>query len=107
MPPYNVVEISESARKYEDVMDIKNRIDSILESGVKYVAINLSRVDYMHSFFIKILTTTYKKLKNQGGDLVIIGPNDFIKELIQLLNINEYITVFNSEENFAEFLKNP
>jgi anti-anti-sigma factor len=105
LPPFQVVEISESARKYEDVMDIKGKIESMTESGTLHVAINLSRVDYMHSFFIKILTTTYKKLKAAGGELVLIGPNEFIKELIHLLNIDEYIRVFSSEENFKDTLK--
>ncbi|OGS33739.1 MAG: hypothetical protein A2293_14390 [Elusimicrobia bacterium RIFOXYB2_FULL_49_7] len=86
-------------------MDIKNRMEEMINAGDRFIAVNLVQVEYMHSFFIKILTITYKKLRASGGDLVLIAPNSFIKELIQLLNLQEFITLFNSELSLADYLK--
>ncbi|OGJ89083.1 MAG: hypothetical protein A2268_08785 [Candidatus Raymondbacteria bacterium RifOxyA12_full_50_37] len=102
---YAVILISESVRKYEDVVFIKKKINEIVDNGQMFIAINLSKVDYMHSFFIKILTSSYKKLVKSGGDIVLIGPNEFIRNLINLLNIHKYITVFENDESFREFVK--
>ena len=42
-----------------------------------------------------------------AGDLCVIGPNDFIRNLMKILNIDEYVGIYNSEESFRSFLNLP
>ena len=107
MPPYKVIDVGEPTRKYEDITAIKEKVEEMLDAGVNHMGINLTNVDYMHSFFIKILTATYKKLKTRNGELVIIGPNDFVLNLMRVLNLDDYIRIFASETAFKEALEKP
>ena len=104
---YKILDIGTPTRKYEEVSSIKEKIDDMLAGGDNFIALNVSNIDYMHSYFIKILTATYKKLKSRGGDLCVIGPNDFIRNLMKILNIDEYVGIYNSEESFRSFLNLP
>ena len=104
---YRIIDIGEPMRKYEDITDIQNKIDELLGAGTAFLALNVCNIDYMHSYFIKILTATYKKLKARGGDLSLIGPNEFIRNLMKLLNIDEYVGIYNSEDSFRDFLNVP
>ncbi len=104
---YKVLDIGEPMRKYEDINSIKDKIDELLDSNETFIALNVTNIDYMHSFFIKILTSTYKKLKSHNGDLCLIGPNEFLRNLMKILNIEEYINVYRNEAAFREILNLP
>lgn len=104
---YVIIDISEPVRKYEDITAIKDCIDAIMGNGTNHIALNVTNIDYMHSYFIKILTSTYKKVQTTSGDLCLIGPNEFICNLMKLLNIDDYITVYKTEEIFRQELNLP
>ena len=104
---YKILDISEPVRKYEDITAIKDAIDDLMNNGAVFFALNVANIDFMHSYFIKILTSTYKKLKGRGGDLCLIGPNEFIRNLMKLLNIDDFIGSYQNENAFREELKLP
>ncbi len=102
---YSIVDVSEPSRSYEDITTIRDTIETLFEQENFFIAINLHKVDFVHSYFIKILTAAYKKLKAKNGDLCVIGANEFIRNLMRLLNIDEFIATFASEEAFREFVQ--
>ncbi|MBL8025901.1 MAG: STAS domain-containing protein [Fibrobacteres bacterium] len=102
---YTVIDVTDPSRSYDDITSIRDTLETLLEQGEYSVAINLNKVDFVHSYFIKILTAGYKKLKVKGGDLCVIGANEFIRNLMRLLNIDEFITVFSNEESFKDYLQ--
>ena len=102
---YNIIDVAEPSRSYDDVTNIRDTLEGLMDQGEYSVAINLNKVDFIHSYFIKILTTGYKKMKVKGGNLCVIGANEFIRNLMRLLNIDEFISVFANEESFKEYLK--
>ena len=104
---YKILDISEPVRKYEDITAIKDAIDDLMNNNVTCIALNVANIDFMHSYFIKILTSTYKKLKSRSGDLCLIGPNEFIRNLMKLLNIDEFIGSYPNENRFREELNLP
>lgn len=102
---YNIIDVVEPSRSYDDITNIRDTLDLLMEQGEYSVAINLNKVDFIHSYFIKILTAGYKKMKVKGGDLCLIGANDFIRNLMRLLNIDEFIAVFANEDSFKEYIQ--
>ncbi|MFH0921874.1 MAG: STAS domain-containing protein [Fibrobacterota bacterium] len=104
---FKIVDVGEPTRKYEDVTAIKEKVEALLDAGENFLAINLTNVDYMHSYFIKILTATYKKLKTRNGELVLIGPNEFVRNLMRVLNLDDYIRIFATESAFKDALEQP
>jgi anti-anti-sigma factor len=104
---YKILDFSEPMRKYEDVNTTKETLDRLIEQGEVFLALNVSHVDFMHSYFIKILTATYKRIKPLKGDLCLIGPNAFIRNLIKILNFEEYVGLYSSEKTFRAFLNLP
>ena len=101
---YQIVVLRESLKDAERMSDLKKIMETFLDEDKKFIAINLENTEIIHSYFIKILTINYKKLRQRKGRLCVIGANGVILNLMQLLNIDKYITVYPSEEAFSNSL---
>ncbi|MFH0919064.1 MAG: STAS domain-containing protein [Fibrobacterota bacterium] len=101
---FTVVDIQDLTQTYEEVVILKDKIETLIAMGENHLAINLRNVNFIHSYFIKILSMTYKKLKSSGGQLALIEPNDITLEIIKVVNLDTYIQIFNNERIFARSL---
>ncbi len=99
---YKVIDIDQSAREFDDISLLKEKVYELIDNQEKFIAVNVSNLDYIHSYFIKVITSSYNKIKKGGGDLCVIGPNKFIFNLLQMLNINSYLSIFENEESFKK-----
>lgn len=77
---------------------LRDKVRSILQQGVKHVLVNLDKVSYMDSAGLGELVQAYSTVKKQGGSLKLINPT---KRLTDLLVITKLATVFDSFDNEA------
>ncbi len=99
---YKVIDINRSAREFDDISLLKEKVYELIDNQEKFIAVNISNMDYIHSYFIKIITSSYNKIKKDGGNFCVIGPNKFILNLLQMLNITSYLSIFENEESFKK-----
>ena len=101
---YAIVDVQEDIRDITNVDKIKQAITQI-ESP--FVAINLTGIECIYSYFVKVLAMTHRRLQAAGGKLVIISPNAFVTNLLQVINLHRVIPLYNSEEEFLKEIGRP
>jgi anti-sigma B factor antagonist len=68
-----------------------------VESGVKHLLINLTRVEYLDSTGLGILIGGVKRLKEQGGTLRLVGPSARIQRIFEITGLNKIFDVYATE----------
>jgi anti-sigma B factor antagonist len=82
--------------------EIQDQLNALIEEGYTGVTVNMKDVDYLSSMGIRVLLSTYKKLKAAGGSLKVVEPSEFVYSTLKFVGLDEYIvdasTVIKSEE---------
>jgi anti-sigma B factor antagonist len=81
---------------------LKQDITAILERGAKYVVLNLSKVEYLDSTGLGVLIGTLKKLRESGGNLVIVGPAMRIMRIFEITGLYKIFSIYPTEEEAAD-----
>ena len=72
-----------------------------------FLLLEFSRLEYMNSKSIGYLTDWYGKITEGGGKIVISGPPDSVREILQAVGITELVKCYNTfdEAKFQLFQK--
>jgi anti-anti-sigma factor len=63
-----------------------------------YLIVNLSKVDCFGARFVALLVSTWKKLRNRNGRLVLCGMTPFCTELIQILQLHKVFEIYPTQQ---------
>jgi anti-sigma B factor antagonist len=85
----------------ENGLELVDLVNDKVNESILLCAIDLSAVRYMNSSGIGVLITLLTKLRNKGGEVVLINPSDQIKKLLIITKLN---AIFNIVANEAEAL---
>ena len=62
-------------------------------SGVEELTIDLSGVPYMSSAGLRCLLTAQKTMMAQGGSMVVSGPQDAVREILDITGFSGILTI--------------
>ncbi len=82
--------ISEIRRVFEDIDDGPNPC----------VALNLTDTSYIDSSAITLLLNFWKRLSSANGKLVVFGMSEDIQGIFSIVNMENYITIYTTREEF-------
>lgn len=85
----------------ESSLALRNAIRELLNSGQKYILLNMRDVSHMDSSGIGELVSAYASVSNHEGQLKILN---LTKKLHELLVITKLLTVFECYENEGQAL---
>ena len=85
--------------------EIVEIINDAMQNKVVAIAVDLGGVRYMNSSGLGVLITLFTKVKNKGGEVVIVSPSDQIKKLLQITKLNDVFKSFDTEEEAIQALK--
>ena len=71
------------------------------------VLVDLSEVDYLASIGIRLLTVNAKSLASRRGRMVLLQPNDNVKNVLELTGIPSIIPMYDSLESAEAVLLTP
>lgn len=94
---YKVITIHDSLKVISDLTALKTEIEKHLDQGEKYIAVNFSDASYLYSGAISVLVTCYRMVREEGGDLCLIEPQEKVAELLDQMNIDRLIDIYESE----------
>lgn len=82
--------------------------DNLLEDGLDYkkIIVDLSSCDYIDSTFLGALIYSYRKIKEQDGQIVLVIGNRGLTNSFIFREISSIFKVFNSMREAIEELKN-
>ena len=75
----------------EGDVQLKRKIDELIERNEKLLLLNLANVPYMDSGGLGEVVRSYTTVKRHGGDLKLVNAT---KRISDLLTITKLITVF-------------
>ncbi len=85
-----------------DATLLHDKLHEIIDSGIKRVVIDLSKVDWMNSTGLGILISSYTTLRNSDGELKLANVTEKIQSL---LVITKLVTVFDSHNSVDEAIE--
>jgi anti-anti-sigma factor len=78
--------------------DFLEATEKQINNEANKVVLNLDRLDYISSEGLRSVLTTAKKTKTFDGQLVISGPKDGVKEVLDISGFGQMLGVFATEE---------
>ena len=80
----------------DDFEEVRKDINESIECKYLQFVLCLTELDYMNSTGLSFLISSFTKVKNNGGRLVICDISKKVKELITITKLNTIIGVYNS-----------
>src|SRR6476620_7547193 len=81
---------------------LKDKINSLLQQGLKKVVLNLEEVPYIDSAGLGEIVRTYTTISRQGGSLKLLN---LTKRITDLLSITKLLTVFETYDSEADAVR--
>ncbi|MCI0707619.1 MAG: STAS domain-containing protein [Ignavibacteriae bacterium] len=79
-----------------DTTDVRDKIYSLLQDGIKNIVLDLGKVRWMNSSGLGTLIAAMTSVKNKGGELKLASVSDKVESLFM---ITQLIKVFKTYEN--------
>ncbi|MCB9230819.1 MAG: STAS domain-containing protein [Bacteroidia bacterium] len=87
-----------------DGMPLTDAFNEEMEDGTRNFIIDLSSLKHINSSGLGVFITLLTKVRKKGGELVLLNPSDFIKNLLLITKLNSIFHNFSSlEEAMASF----
>ena len=77
-------------------------IAQLIDQGATRIVVNFEKLDYVSSSGLRILLTTAKKLKANGGQLRVCGLNGDVQEAFRFAGFHMILTVKKTESEALE-----
>jgi anti-anti-sigma factor len=103
---YKVVDISGKIDRLKDSIVLKSHINTLVEKNHLNVALNLSKVTYLDSGALNVIIYCHNTLKKLNGKLVLIEPNEYVQDVLDVVGLTKVVPIYSTEEEFEHDPKN-
>ncbi len=79
-----------------DANQLHTRLRELLAANKKHIVIDLSKVEYMNSSGLGMMTSALTTVRNAGGDLRLANPAERIKSLLVITKLVQVFPTFDS-----------
>jgi len=69
------------------------------------VALNLENTSFLDSSAIILLTNFKNEIEENGGTIVLFGPNNEVQDIFSIINIEKVFTIYKNREVFENSSK--
>lgn len=83
---------------------LEDEIDRVLEQKTKSIILDFSGVTYLSSSGLRVLLSINKKTESDGG-LVLINLRDIVKKVIEVAELDDYLTQAETVEEAMAILE--
>jgi anti-sigma B factor antagonist len=87
-----------------DGMALADAFNEYLESGVTKFCIDLTELKHINSSGLGVLITLLTRTRKKDGELVLINPSTYIRNLLLITKLNSIFRIFDSKEEAVAFL---
>lgn len=77
---------------------LKHDLMQMAERGVKYVVVNLAKVEYLDSTGLGVLIAGLKRMREAGGNLALVGPGMRIQRIFEITGLDKIFDIYTTEE---------
>ena len=73
-----------------------------MENGCKYFVIDFEELVHINSLAMGILRGKLKSVKDIGGDIKLVKLNDHIKEIFEMIGLDEIFEIFEDKQEAVD-----
>ena len=77
---------------------LRQQVRSLVAAGHKNVLVNLKELIYLDSAGMGELVSACTTLRNLGGDLRLVNPQERVRNLLQMTKLGSIFSVFGDEQ---------
>lgn len=88
-----------------DGMPLTDAFNEQMEEGILNFALDLSELKHINSSGLGVFITLLTKARRKDGELVLVSPSDYIRNLMLITKLNSIFTIFQSIETAVESLE--
>jgi anti-anti-sigma factor len=77
---------------------LQSRLDKLVEKDVREVVIDFKEVPFIDSSGVGEVLRLFKRMREIGGDLILINPNQKLRDLFSMYRFDQFMTIRNEEE---------
>lgn len=77
--------------------EAQQRLDEIVDGGSNKILANFEKLNYISSAGLRVLLSTAKKLRANGGDLRLCSLNREVQEVFEISGFSSILSVHASE----------
>ncbi len=92
-----VIEVSGEADLYT-TPKLKETVVELIERGFTRLVVNLVNVDYLDSTALGVLVGSYKRVRERGGSLALVGPQPRIRKVFEITRLVKVFDIFDTDE---------
>lgn len=80
--------------------EMQNQFKEDVQTGTRFVLVNLQDVKFMDSFGLGVLVSMHSKLKMLGGQLYLCSISVPVQNLFDLADMNRLFTIVSDHQDF-------
>ena len=92
-----VVDISGRLAAGDAVLLLRDAVRGFMQDGSSKFVLNLAQVSYLDSSGLGELVVTYTSARNRHGDVKLLSPSKFTKDLLQVAKLSSVFEIFDHE----------
>lgn len=85
-------------------VQLLDQIEEYQEEGVKYAAIDVSKLELINSIGIGILMRILVKFRNKGGEVCLVKPSEQIHKLLIITKLMAIFSIVETKEEAIQCL---
>jgi anti-anti-sigma factor len=97
---YHIIDIAGKIDRLKDSIVLKSYVNTLLERNLFFVAMNLAKVTYLDSGALNVLIYCHNTLRKKGGSLALIEPNEYVRDVLEVVGLNKLVKIFSTEQEF-------
>ncbi|MCX7678630.1 MAG: STAS domain-containing protein [Spirochaetes bacterium] len=105
---YNLLIIKTDLKKKVDIENANDLwifLKTMAEGGAKKFIIDMKNLEYIDSSGIGVIINSAKLVRPKKGDVVLINVSQSIKDIFKVINLQEFIKIFNLEAEAINFFR--
>ncbi len=83
---------------------LKQNIVEQIDEGSRHLVVDLSDADFIDSTAIGVLVGALKRLQERGGSLAVVCTNDNIRNVFEIVGLDDMIPMHRSREDAVSAL---
>lgn len=86
----------------ENILQIRNRIESVLTEKSSRVVLDLSSIDIIGSIVIDLIMLANKIITNSKGSICLVNLSKTCLNQFQTMNLDKVMTIYKSEDEIKD-----
>jgi anti-sigma B factor antagonist len=78
---------------FEYCPEFPNRLDLVVDEGVRQIVINFKEVPFMDSSGVGEVLRVFKRMKDANGEVVLANPNQKLRGLFSMYRFDQFMKI--------------